>query len=75
VNPARKKILELGKDANPISLELAATAAFLARKKNPEPWVETARRKPEKAAKCVDDAIALYAKMKLVKTPKQLPAI
>ena len=36
--------------ASAIELELAATAAFLAREGQADPWGETARRKPEKAA-------------------------
>jgi hypothetical protein len=75
VSVARKRILELGMEANPISLELAATAAYLADEGDSAPWIETAKRKPEKAAKCLDEAIALYAKLKSVKTPKPLPAI
>jgi uncharacterized protein YwgA len=76
VNLARKEILELGIKANPISLELAATAAFLiVQEKNPDPWAETSRRKPEKAARFLDDAKALYAELSSVKTPKPLPVI
>jgi len=76
VNAARLRILALGSEANPISLELAATAAYLAAKeKNGDPWAETERRKPEKAAKYLPDAKALYAKLKLIETPKPLPKI
>jgi uncharacterized protein YwgA len=75
VNAARKQILDLGMEANPISLELAATAAFLAAEGNSEPWAETRHRKPEKAAKYLDDAKALYAQLRSVETPKPLPAI
>ena len=75
VNTARKEILEVGVKANPISLELAATAAFLAKEGHGDPWAETSRRKPEKAEKFLEDAKALYAKLRDIKTPKQLPAI
>jgi len=75
VNSARKKILDLGTRANPISLELAATAAFLANEGDSAPWKETSRRKPEKAKKWLQNAKELYAELKLVDTPKPLPAI
>ncbi len=75
VNAARKRILELGMEANPISLELAATAAFLAKEGGSDPWEETRRRKPEKAQKCMADAKDLYAKLRTVKSPKPMPAI
>lgn len=75
VDAARKQILELGVKANPISLELAATAAFLEKEGASDPWKETARRKPEKAAKWLSAAKELYAKLRLVETPESLPAI
>jgi len=76
VNPARKELIRTAKGANPIELELAATAAFLKAVENvPDPWEETARRKPEKAAKSLANAKVLYEKLRLVKTPKPLPAI
>ena len=75
IDTARKQILELGMKANPISLELAATAAFLAKEGDSDPWAETERRKPEKAAKFLTDAQALYRNLKLIATPKQMPAI
>jgi len=75
INAARKEILDIGVDANPIALELAATAAFLAKEGDSNPWEETSRRKPEKAAKCLEDAKALYAKLRSIKTPKPMPAI
>jgi len=75
LDAARKRILELGVEANPISLELAATAAFLSLEGEQNPWNETARRKPEKAEKLLDDAKALYSRLRSVGTPKILPAI
>jgi hypothetical protein len=36
-------------NADAVELELAATAAFLAYERFPDPWGETARRKPEKS--------------------------
>jgi uncharacterized protein YwgA len=76
INAARKRILELGMKANPISLELAATAAFLANEGDSDPWAETSKRKPEKAEKWLNEAKDLYATLKSVKNlPKQLPSI
>ncbi|MGB8259536.1 MAG: hypothetical protein WCE75_04265 [Terracidiphilus sp.] len=76
VNAARKRILELGKEANPISLELAATAAFLAIEGERDPWEETKRRKPEKADKWLSKARVLYSALKSVGgTPQGLPEI
>ncbi len=70
---ARKQILSVGAKANPVSLELAATAAYLALEGQSDPWTETQRRKPEKAKKNLSDAKRLYAELKLIKTPKALP--
>jgi hypothetical protein len=75
IDAARKKILELGVKANPVSLELAATAAFLSKENYRDPWAETFRRKPEKAEKFLGDAKALYAKLRAIRTPNQMPAI
>lgn len=62
---------------NAIDLELAATAAFLAREENcDDPWVETARRKPEKAVGGhLENAKILYRKLKSIQTPQSLPDI
>lgn len=75
VNELRKQVLELGMAANPISLELAATAAFLAKEGDSDPWAETEKRKPEKAAKFLADAQALYRNLKLIATPIPMPGI
>ncbi|MGP8269222.1 MAG: hypothetical protein ACLQLH_04075 [Terracidiphilus sp.] len=76
INPARKRILELGMEANPISLELAATAAFLAKEGNSDAWEETRRRKPEKAKKWLKEARVLFASLKSVKNiPNKWPSI
>lgn len=62
-------------DSNAIELELAATAAFLAKEEHCEdPWEETARRKPEKAVDGhLENAKALYRKLAAIKTPNLLP--
>jgi uncharacterized protein YwgA len=76
IDPARIELIQNAKDANPIELELAATAAFLKVVENdPDPWSETKRRKPEKAEKFLANAQVLYEKLRSVKTPKPLPAI
>jgi uncharacterized protein len=76
VDPARKELIQKAKDANPIALELAATAAFLKAVENvPDPWKETERRKPEKAAKFLKVAKDLYKELSSVKTPKPLPVM
>ena len=55
-------------------LELAATAAFLASEGERDPWHETARRKPEKAAR-LDDAKKLYQRLRAISLPVPLPEI
>jgi uncharacterized protein len=72
---ARTQILGIGVKANPVSLELAATAAYLALEGNRDPWSETRRLKPEKAEKHLEDAKRLYAELRQVNTPKALPPI
>lgn len=60
-----------------VELELAATAAFLfAQERVPDPWEETARRKPEKAAgDRLDRAKAAYRQLLALPMPGRLPAI
>lgn len=62
-------------DSNAVELELAATAAFLAHEeKCDDPWTETARRKPEKAANGhLENAKTLYQRLAAISTPKPLP--
>jgi hypothetical protein len=48
-HPARTRLAQEMVNADAVELELAATAAFLAQERFPDPWAETARRKPEKA--------------------------
>ena len=73
---ARTQLAKIAVAADPIELELAATAAFLAADGNNDPWGETARRKPEKASSTrLDSAKGLYRQMQRVATPKRLPAI
>lgn len=73
---AKLEIVKLAKGADPIELELAATAAFLAEQGFDDPWAETAKRKPEKTRHGrIEKAKALYAKFKQIKTPKAWPNI
>lgn len=60
-----------------IELELAATAAYLhAVEKCPDPWGETARRKPEKTVrKRLERAKDAYRRLRELKSPTPLPEI
>lgn len=70
----RKELIHAAASADPVSLELAATAAFLASEGSENPWAETARRKPEKAVH-LESAKALYARLHAIPTPESLPAL
>lgn len=74
VDQARRAVIETASSADPVSLELAATAAFLAKDGYSDPWAETARRKPEKASR-LETAKSLYARLRTIDTPEPLPAI
>lgn len=75
-HPARAMLAHELVNADAVELELAATAAFLAREGFVDPWSETARRKPEKAeGERIDRARVLYSRLRRVPTPKPLPAI
>jgi hypothetical protein len=71
----RSQAIHLGKEADPVDLELAATAAFLALRGEPDPWRETARRKPDKATSSrLKSAKALYSRFRSL-AEERLPAI
>lgn len=75
-DPVRKAFAEVACSADAVELELAATAAFLSEEGCDDPWQETARRKPDKAAEGrLEKARALYCLLTQVQTPKELPAI
>jgi uncharacterized protein YwgA len=62
---ARHKLIKKAISANSIVLELAATAAYFADKKNSDPWGETEQRKPEKAEEGrLAEAKKLYAELR-----------
>lgn len=72
----RKQLISITANADSIALELAATAAFLAAEGHPEPWEETARRKPEKASSSrLGAAKTLYCSLLRIRTPRALPSI
>lgn len=65
---AQRNRVQLAREAarsDAVLLELAATAAYLAQEGKPQPWAETARRKPDKAANGrLDRAKELYAQLR-----------
>ena len=72
----RTRVACLAAGADPIELELAATAAFLAAEGQKDPWGETAMRKPEKASPSrLKGAKDLYGMLRSIATPKRLPEI
>ncbi|MGE3874389.1 MAG: hypothetical protein AB7F74_15690 [Parvibaculaceae bacterium] len=74
--PARKSLARIAVDADPIELELAATAAFLQSEGVQSAWEETKRRKPEKASSGrIARAKELYAKLQDIETPRRLPKV
>lgn len=71
---SRKELAQLAVKADPIELELAATAAYLAVHGESNPWQETARRKPDKVEGTrLNKARALYRKLREIDTPDTLP--
>jgi hypothetical protein len=75
-HPARARLAQEMVNADAVELELAATAVFLASERFPDPWNETARRKPEKAeGGRLERAKQLYWRLRQVPTPQPLPAI
>lgn len=74
--PARQRLLEIAVAADPVDLELAVTAAFLAFTGNSRPWREVKIRKPSKATpERLSSARTLYDRLRAVDTPKPLPEI
>ena len=72
----RSNFARTAAEADAVELELAATALFLSREGHSDPWGETARRKPEKAALGrLDRAMTLYRRLAGLETPVQLPPI
>ena len=72
----KARIIQLAKSANPVELELAATAAFLATEGFEDPWGETANRKPEKVGEGrLGRAKMLYREFSEIETPEAWPKI
>ena len=72
----RDALIEKCAEVGPIELELAATAAFLSRTGERDPWSETARLKPEKAEEGrLEKAKELFASLRAIPTPDPLPDI
>jgi hypothetical protein len=75
-NRLRSDLIRITAESDPIELELAATAAFLADEGAPDPWEETAKLKPAKAeGGRLENAQALYRKLQEIETPLRLPRI
>lgn len=63
--PSRIQLTREAARSDAVLLELAATAAYLAQEGKPQPWAETARRKPDKAAEGrLERAKELYARLR-----------
>ncbi|CAK0777033.1 conserved hypothetical protein [uncultured Gammaproteobacteria bacterium] len=73
----RTRFAQAAAQIDSIELELAATAAYLAVvEKAPNPWEETARRKPDKVADGrLERAKTAYRQLHAMKTRKKLPKI
>jgi len=78
----RLRFTTVAAEISAVELELAATAAFLyanegiGRTRAGDPWAETARRKPDKAADGrLQRARAAYRRLAALPTPHPLPTI
>jgi uncharacterized protein len=73
-NESRRQLAGIAAEADAIELELAATAVFLAKEGYPDPWMETARRKPEKAGgERLARSKQLLRSLSRIPTPIDLP--
>ena len=73
IDASKVELLQVANEANPIDLELSATALFLHASGEPDPWEETKRRKPEKA-KRIENAKILLQKLRQIRVPNPFPA-
>jgi hypothetical protein len=72
----RSRFASVAAGLNSIELELAATAAFLSLERHDDPWGETARLKPGKAAGGrLERAKEAYRRLLRLETAKPLPPI
>jgi hypothetical protein len=73
---SRVALAQAAATAHAVELELAATAAFLYREGEEDPWAQTAKRKPDKAAGGrLARAQRLYEELRLMQTPEVLPTL
>ena len=74
---ARRKIVSIANRANPVDLEIAATAAFIRAEEHVQDyWAETRRRKPQKATDgVIASAKKLWSELREVQVPRPLPEI
>lgn len=73
---SRKQLASLASKADPVELELAATAVFLKLNGEPQPWQRTEDLKPDKAANGrLAKARRLYDAFREIRTPRPLPTI
>lgn len=71
-----KDLVTTACSSDPVTLELAATAAFLKLSGIHDPWGETKKRKPQKATdERISSAKALWEKLRQIETPQALPAL
>lgn len=76
LDPNFRELVRTACSSDSVTLELAATAAFLKLSGVENWWEETRRRKPQKATdERVASAKALWQKLCLVETPQALPAL
>ncbi|RZJ18615.1 MAG: hypothetical protein EON91_04610 [Brevundimonas sp.] len=76
VDERSRRLVTTACDSDPVTLELAATAAFLKGSGIPDWWEETQRRKPQKAtAERLALAKALWNRLRAIQTPIPLPAL
>lgn len=69
-------VVEIASKADPVALELAATAAFLKLQGFEDAWAETTKRKPTKATvDRLNAARELWEQLRGVPVPKPLPAL
>jgi uncharacterized protein len=75
-DPSVSALAKAAAAANSVALELAVTAAFLAKNGYSNPWEEVAARKSAKAtAEMMSQAKSLYCDLRRLSVPVSLPAI
>jgi len=75
-NASRKKLLSYMVEANPVELELAATAAFLEISGEDDAWDAVKKRKEKKSTpERIHGAQKLYTSLRSVDVPKPLPKL